>query len=295
MEAALSDFGHGVSLLSGSWDSQLAELLEATEESLILASPFITRRVTGWVGDCLSKRSSAKRLQIVCLTNIRIDSILAGSLELEGIVALGRAFPGFCTVHLPSLHAKVFVSDSSQAIITSGNLTEGGLRRNCEYGVSLRSPGLVTEIRRDFEDYARLGAPVTLDEVGLFATDLQGLRKSYQKQNRQLISKVRGKFEAKLKAAEDRVLQFRARSETNQGIFRRTILYLLGKSALTTAELHPLIQQIHSDLCDDTIDRVIGGLNFGKKWKHHVRSAQQALKREGRVLFDGKRWMLARL
>jgi hypothetical protein len=53
------------------------------------------------------------------------------------------------------------------------------------------------------------------------------------------------------------------------------------------------VQQIHPDLCDDSIDRVIDGMNFGKKWKHHVRSAQQALKREGVVLFDNGTWRLS--
>lgn len=57
-------------------------------------------------------------------------------------------------------------------------------------------------------------------------------------------------------------------------------------------ELHPLIQRLQPDLCDDSIDRVIEGVHFGKKWKHHVRSAQQFLKRQGRIRYDGARWHL---
>jgi hypothetical protein len=49
---------------------------------------------------------------------------------------------------------------------------------------------------------------------------------------------------------------------------------------------------MHPDLCDDKLDRVIGGVNFGKKWKHLVRSAQQALKREGCIALDGSKWRL---
>jgi hypothetical protein len=229
----------------------------------------------------------------VLMTNIRVDSMLAGSLELEGIAELSRAFPGFSTIHLPSLHAKVFVADSKRAIVTSGNLTDGGLRRNCEYGVSIHAPKLVREVRQDFEDYAHLGAPMSIEEIGGFAVDLAGLRATYQAQNHKLVREVGAKLKSGIQAAEDRVLQLRARSGTTQGIFRKTILYLLAKSALKTAELHPLIQQIHPDLCDDNIDRVIDGMNFGKKWKHHVRSAQQALKREGKIVFDGERWSLS--
>ena len=281
-----------VGLLNGPWDAQFADLLGTAEEFLLLASPFITRRVTTWAADCLSKNTYSPQLQIILLTNLKIESVLSGSLELNGIAEMGRAFPNLAVIHMPSLHAKVFVADDSHAIITSGNLTDGGLRKNCEYGVSVRTPKLVKEVRHDFEGYAHLGAHISVEEIESFAGDLEGLRATYQSQNRQLISEVRAKFKNKLKSAEDRVLEFRARSNTTQGIYRGTILYLLAKSPLKTSELHPLIQQIHPDLCDDTIDRVIDGVSFGKKWKHHVRSAQQALKREGAVLFDGERWHL---
>lgn len=283
-----------VTLLSGPWDVQFADLLGTAEEFLLLASPFITRRVTSWACDRLSKNASIARLRIVCLTNLKVDSVLSGSLELGGITEMGRAFPNFSVIHMPSLHAKVFIADHKIAIITSGNLTEAGLRKNCEYGVSICAPKLVKEVRHDFEGYAQLGAPLSLEEIDEFAAELDGLRATYQAQNRLLFSNVRTKFKSRLQNAEDRVLQFRAQSTTTQGILRKTILYLLAKSPLRTSELHPLIQQIHPDLCDDSIDRVIDGVNFGKKWKHHVRSAQQALKREGMVTFSGEAWRLAK-
>ncbi len=183
-------------------------------------------------------------------------------------------------------------ADSKCAIITSGNLTDGGLRKNCEYGVSIHAPKLVKEVRQDFEGYAGLGVHLSMEEITGFSNDLIGLRATYQAENRRLVKGVGAKLRNRINNAEDRVLQFRAKSSTTQGIFCKTILYLLAKSALKTSELHPLIQQINPDLCDDNIDRVIGGMNFGKKWKHYVRNAQQALKREGKVQFDGERWSL---
>lgn len=291
MEAQLSAIVSPVSLLRGPWDAQFAELLETAEEFLLLASPFITRRVTDWVSECLSRNAPRLQPRILCLTNIKIDSILSGALELDGITEMGLAFPNFSVIHIPSLHAKVFVADNRHAIITSRNLTDGGLRKNCEYGVAIRVPKLVREIRDDFEGFASLGAQVAIQEIQDLAGELEGLKTTYQDQNRRLVSEIRKKFNHKFKSAEDRVLQFRARSNTTQGIFRKTILY--PKSPLKTSELYPLVQQIHPDLCDDAVDRVIGGMNFGKKWKHHVRSAQQALKREGLVRFDGEKWLLA--
>jgi len=43
---------------------------------------------------------------------------------------------------------------------------------------------------------------------------------------------------------------------------------------------------------DDSVDRVIGEVHFGKKWKHYARTAQQHLKRRGEIEFDGARWHL---
>ena len=282
-----------MNLLSGPWNVQLADLLGSADEFVLLASPFITNRTANWVGECLSKKARSQRLNVLCLTNVRVDSVLAGSLELEGLAELGRVFPSFSAIHLPSLHAKVFVADCVGAIITSGNLTDGGLRKNCEYGVSIRVPALVRQVRRDFEDFALLGAPISTDEISDLAKDFAGLKETYRSQKRKLLKEAGEIFKGRIKKAEDRVLHFRARSGTNQGIFRKTILYLLSKSPLRTSDLHPLVQQIHPDLCDDSIDRVIDGMNFGKKWKHHVRSAQQALKREGVVLFDNGTWRLS--
>jgi hypothetical protein len=62
---------------------------------------------------------------------------------------------------------------------------------------------------------------------------------------------------------------------------------------MATEQMHPLIQAIHPDLCDDSIDRVIDGKRFGKKWKHAVRTAQQQLKKRGVVKYEEGLWRLA--
>jgi hypothetical protein len=62
---------------------------------------------------------------------------------------------------------------------------------------------------------------------------------------------------------------------------------------MTTEDIHPLIKAIHPDLCDDSVDRVIDGKRFGKKWKHAVRTAQQQLKKRGVVRYDDGLWRFA--
>ncbi|TKJ36792.1 MAG: hypothetical protein CEE38_10855 [Planctomycetes bacterium B3_Pla] len=76
-------------------------------------------------------------------------------------------------------------------------------------------------------------------------------------------------------------------------VFAKTILYLLRRyGSLSTVQIHPKIESIHPDLCDNTIDRVIDGKHFGKKWKHAVRTAQQQLKRNGQVDLQQGRWVI---
>lgn len=281
-----------LALLKNPWESQLSELLSLPRQNLLLACPFITKPVADWVSRRLAGNTGIQQVQILFLTNIRMESVLAGFLELEGLAQLGRTFSRLCLVHMPSLHAKVYVADEQYAIITSGNLTGGGLRGNYEYGVGIRVPERVREIRRDFEAYARLGAPVSVEEITSLAHEVGGLRKEYRARQREVLSVAGRQFMGQLRTAQDRVLRFRAKGKSNQAIFCSTIEYLLSRGPLRTVELHPLIQQIHPDICDDSIDRVIDGLSFGKKWKHHVRTAQQALKRDGRVSFDGEKWSL---
>jgi phospholipase D-like protein len=268
------------------------ELLAAAKQDLLLACPFITRATTKWISKHLASTAKGQDLRIMCITNIKAASVLAGSLELDGLADMGRRFAHFRLFHMPSLHAKVYVADHQCAIITSGNLTEGGLRGNCEYGVVLRDTAQVKEIRGDFEGYARLGALISIEEAASLAGDLLRLRGLYQATERRVIKEAGGLFRKKLLETQEKVLQFRARGTSTHAIFCNTIEYLLSKGPLKTIEMHPLVQQMHPDICDDQIDRVIGGVNFGKKWKHHVRTAQQALKRGHKIEFDGQKWHL---
>jgi hypothetical protein len=62
---------------------------------------------------------------------------------------------------------------------------------------------------------------------------------------------------------------------------------------MSTVEINQAIKRIHPDLCDDTVDRVIDGQHFGKKWKHGVRTAQVFLRRRGDIRRESGKWQLA--
>ncbi len=279
-------------LVRSPWDTNFDELLSLAREDLLLACPFITRATTTWMADRLQQLGTIQTLRVVCLTNIRADSVLTGSLELDGLAEFGRRAAHFRLLHLPSLHAKVYVADHTCAIVTSGNLTDGGLRQNCEYGIALRERSIIREIRADFDGYSRLAADISIDDAKSLAAEMLELRTLFRTSERKIMKDAGALFRRRLRQTEERVRQLRAKGKSNQAIFSDTIEYLLSKGPLSTVELHPLIQKLHPDICDDSIDRVIGDVNFGKRWKHHVRSAQQYLKRNHRITFDGTKWHL---
>lgn len=281
-----------IHLLKSPWSSSFHQLMSVVEDNLLLVSPFIKCSKAEEIVSEFTRRGVQNEVRVSVLTDLRPESTLAGSMDLEALVDLGRNLPKFDLTHLPSLHAKVYVADRRMAIITSGNLTDSGVNGNIEYGVAFTQEKFVGEIRRDFEEYSFLGAKVSPKDIETLLVEVKELKELFRKAEHTIRAQARRAFKQKLEATHAQLLRHRAKGKTTNAIFAETIIFLLSKGPLRTVELHPLIQRLHPDICDDSIDRVIDGVSFGKKWKHHVRNAQQYLKREGRIRYDGVRWRL---
>jgi hypothetical protein len=281
-----------VSLVRSPWAGTLQRLISLVDKDLLIVSPFIKRSATERVLKQLDDLGRSRTVRIGLITDLRPESTLAGSMDLDAIADIGRSVPGFELTHLPSVHAKVYVADCRMAIITSGNLTEPGLSGNLEYGVVLAEEDIVKEVRSDFESYASLGAKVSVGDIAELSAEMKDLKVLYQRAERSIRHRARRAFEKKLKSTHLRLLRHRARGKTTHAIFSDTLRFLLARGPLRTEDLLPLVQLLQPDLCDDSIDRVIDGVHFGKKWKHNVRNAQQYLKRHGEIRLDGSRWTL---
>jgi phosphatidylserine/phosphatidylglycerophosphate/cardiolipin synthase-like enzyme len=198
--------------------------------------------------------------------------------------------------HLPRLHAKVYVADRRRAILTSGNLTFGGLDANYEYGFCVEHARTVRKVRCDMTEYAGLGARIALGQLVTYSRIAEEVRTTFREQQRAVAKSARQAFEEAFRKASDELIKLRVAEGSLNTIFGRTILYLLDKEGpLSTQALHPLVQETPPDLCDDDVDRVIDGVRFGKKWKHSVRTAQQQLKRNGLITLRDGRWGLSTL
>lgn len=283
-----------VDLLSGPWVGHLVDLVRSARRDLYLVSPFLRREPLELIAHTIDECPPVARPKVRIITNLRVNSLLDKSLDVAALSGFVDNVERSDVVHLPALHAKVYVADMHAAIITSANLTNGGLWRNREYGVSLQDAGAVRALRQDIHDFAALGNVVEKDLLAELTRETKKLGEAQVETTRSADQMARDRLKELLADTRTLVLQARARGKTTTGILVDTILYLLKRQGpLSTPDLHPMVQALHPDICDDTVDRVIDGVHFGKKWKHHVRNAQQQLRRQGKIkrLADG-RWAL---
>jgi hypothetical protein len=278
-------------LLRSPWDAQFDTLLTEATHSLVVSSPYIGR------GPCDRVRQHVQRLgsptfELSVLTDLSRDNMLCGATDVQALAGLAGAVPQATIRFLPSLHAKVYVADERRAIVTSGNLTDSGLLRNFEYGVLFTAPEVVRAIRSDVVTYAALGSPIDAVQLNIFASIVTDLKRLRVAAEQQLRSRMRREFDERLRDVDDRILSARAAGRTAHSIFADAILHLLRQGPLKTTEIHGAIRRIHPDLCDDSLDLVINGQHFGKKWKHGVRTAQVFLRRRGDIHLLDDRWCI---
>lgn len=120
-------------LLTRDGEERLSELIRAARQRLVIASPYVSHEGTALVAANLNavlRESGA----ILFLTDLSPLNVCQGVTDPEAIRTMCGLTSRLSIRHLPKLHAKVYVADSDVAIITSANLTIGGLRRNREYG-----------------------------------------------------------------------------------------------------------------------------------------------------------------
>ncbi|MFX0046360.1 MAG: phospholipase D family protein [Candidatus Hermodarchaeota archaeon] len=283
-----------LTVLSRDWKCELANLVKSAQKQIIISSPYLTDEGSAFILANL-RRHIAAQLKLRVLTDLSPTNVYQGATDPTAIRTLWLAVPDFTLLHLPKLHAKVYIGDYHCAIVTSANLTGGGLGRNYEYGIRISDRRLVRNISDDIADYSDLGAAISARNLEDYCRIAVRLRSTYKKQQESIVKSVQREFNEQLLTAEDELIRLRLAGGAMHTVFAKTILYLLRRyGPLSTVQIHPKIESIHPDLCDNSVDRVIDGKRFGKKWKHAVRTAQQQLKRTGLVGLQKGRWVIVR-
>jgi hypothetical protein len=282
-------------LLRSPFRETVRGLVRIARESLVIACPFIHKAEMEMVCSEV-KASSASLPHLHVLTQVRAGSVLDGSLEISALVAAHESLGALCKItHLPRLHAKLYVADSTAAIVTSANLTRAGLDLNYEYGVLITESSLVTQLHQDIESFAAVGNQITTSDLYSLQNAADELCHEYQRSQRSLSSSVKRRFDRILRRTETEFLGTLVGIRTKNALFSQAILYALHRGPLSTEGIHQKVRDLLPDLCDDSKELVIRGERFGKVWKHDVRNAQQALKRRGQLRFEGAKWHLVGL
>jgi hypothetical protein len=215
------------------------------------------------------------------VTDLSLESLVKGSTDINAVIHLAENLPHASITYVPHLHAKVYLANRELAVISSANFTSGGARRNLEYGIRLQDAALVHKIQADIERYARLGGKISLPVLLDLREKTVQLRQSLFEEERTISQKLRAATQELEETVRERLIEIHVEGRSFHAILCDTLKYLLTERPMTTEELHERVRDIHPDLCDDRVDRIIRGRHFGKKWKHELRNAQQTLKRKG--------------
>ena len=214
-------FRPSIEPLGRGWGQRLGQLLGTAESSLTISSAYVTAAGV----DFLARHATAGVLdhgRVTVLTDLSPEHAAQGSTDPGALSRLYEVARDFRLVHLPRLHSKVYVADDQQAIVTSGNLTAGGLRLNYEYGLHLLDARLAEEIRRDVLDYAALGSHLSAVDLDEFC--------AYTREAKEALAEVttptpaQERFRSALLQAKDLLVRGYTGGEPIHTVFERTVL-----------------------------------------------------------------------
>lgn len=275
-----------IDLLHSPFQPAFQAFAASIRSECLICSPYITLAPVEALLKTLHANAHSRNAHIHVLTDISLRTLVQDSTDITALLYLFEHHRFVSVTYLPKIHAKVYIADRSSAIVASANFTDGGQNRNFEYGVRINDSGMVQRIYEDMETYRSLGAEVSPEQLMQLQEQVTALKSAIQEEQKTIHRKIRTESARLEREVEENLIRVRVKHKSINAIFSETILYLLARQPLPTRELHQLIRELHPDLCDDSIDRVIDGKHFGKLWKHQVRNAQVTLKKAGMIAYD---------
>ncbi|MCU0427830.1 MAG: phospholipase D-like domain-containing protein [Candidatus Kapabacteria bacterium] len=130
-------------ILKNPWKHEFLQLVASAEFSIKITSPFVKKNICE---EIYSVKNKEAKFELI--TTFKLANVYNGSLDMGGIehILSRRGI----VKNYPRLHSKIYIFDDSHAVVTSGNLTNGGLTSNFEYGIFIDEQSLVNDIVSDF-------------------------------------------------------------------------------------------------------------------------------------------------
>ncbi|GBE00100.1 type-2 restriction enzyme DpnI [bacterium BMS3Abin07] len=271
-----------IKILKSPWKSDFIRLVKGARKSIHLASPYIKKDIALLIVD-----HANPNIKINYLNSFKLSNFYRGASDLEAIEILHNNNVNLKSYH--QLHAKVFIFDGKKSVVTSGNLTSGGLLHNYEYGLLVDDAELSSKITDDYQNIFRdkeLTGRITIDVINKASQILRSVPKErktrFQLEDKELFKRVpveeidADKYEggvdsirANLKGWEKDV--FDVLNEINLDIFKLKDVY---KYEDRLKSLHPRnryvkdkIRQQLQVLRDLGLLQFLGGGVYRKLWK----------------------------
>jgi phosphatidylserine/phosphatidylglycerophosphate/cardiolipin synthase-like enzyme len=131
-----------------SLEDRLCKMLVGAEFEIIIVSPWIKRQTWDRIKVHFSNLTSRGGRLRVFMRGTQSDYALGLSDDIqEEVRRLGGE-----VILLKELHAKIYLADRKEAIITSANLTKSGMMGNYEAGIWLKDPLAISEICTYIDD-----------------------------------------------------------------------------------------------------------------------------------------------
>jgi HKD family nuclease len=263
-------------LLKSPFEREFRAALSQARKEVVFSSPYINDSGASVFVESIRK-TTCKNIRI--LTNLSARNIIDNVTQPQALLKICDIFEDTTISSLERLHAKVYIVDNLFAVITSANLTNGGLRSNFEYGVIFDEAVTIKKIKKDVLDYASLGHVFDKDLLSKIHEESKKIEKIQAKKDSQRNDSDLKKLLTGHQKVESILTTRYEDTETRHSIFTKTIMFLLQKyKQLTTHELYDFVKEIHPEMCDDEIE-----YHNEKRWKIEVRQALFFWRRKGMV------------
>lgn len=130
------------------WKNDFLKLVAESSVSVKITSPFVKANICN---DLLSVKKPSTRIELI--TSLKLSNVHAGAVDLLGLEKIIKA-EGIVK-NYKKLHSKIYLFDEEKVIVTSGNLTNGGLLNNFEYGLYSEDKDLVAQVVEDFNKLSK--------------------------------------------------------------------------------------------------------------------------------------------
>lgn len=130
------------------WKNRLLELVHNSKKNIKITSPFVKENICD---EILNIKQTNSVFELI--TSFKLMNIYSGSVDIDGLEKI--IYNNGIVKNFSQLHAKIYLFDDKEVVITSANLTNGGLLHNFEYGIYSNDTKIVSKTVSDFNSISK--------------------------------------------------------------------------------------------------------------------------------------------